>query len=144
MTTTMQRSFLVEQGTVDQAREAAQRIERRAALAVVPDGGQPVALPRELAALLEKIIATVSAGATVTVGAVPEELTTTEAAAQLGVSRTTLLKMVARGDIAAHKVGSHTRLRAKDVIAFRESQRAQRLAALAALRELDDEAGLDT
>lgn len=144
MTATLGRSIMVEQRAVDQAREAAQRIEQHNVLAVVPAGGQPAVLPRELAVLLEKIIATVSAGGTVTVGMVPAELTTTEAAAQLGVSRTTLLKMVARGEIAAHKVGSHTRLRTQDVREFRDRRKAQRLDALAQLRELDDEAGLDT
>ncbi len=144
MTAMLTRSILVEQREVDQAREAQRWIEHRDALAVVPEAGRPIKLPRELAALLEQIISTLSAGGTVTVGVIPEQLSTTEAAAQLGVSRTTLMKLIAAGEIASHKVGSHHRLLAKDVHALRESRRAHRLDALAQLRELDDEAGLDT
>lgn len=144
MTATLQRSIVVEQQAVEQAKEAERRIEHSDALAVLPASGQPVKLPRELADLLSQIISTVSAGGTVTVGMLPAELTTTEAAGQLGVSRTTLMKMIRRGDIEAHKVGSHARLHAENVQKFRKRRRAQQLAALSALRDLDEEMGLDT
>lgn len=75
---------------------------------------------------------------------IPEQLSSTEAAAQLGVSRTTPMKLIAAGEIEAHTLGSHHRLLAKDVLAFGERRRAQRLETLSQLRELDDEAGLGT
>ena len=144
MTETIQRPIMVEQSTVDQARAVRDRMIPTDALAVVPRSGKAVALPRELAEVLSRVIAAVSAGGTVTIGTVPPELTTTEAAAQLGISRPTLMKMIRRGEIPSHKVGSHTRLRTEDVRNHREQRKAARLAALADLRAMDNEVGLNT
>jgi excisionase family DNA binding protein len=57
--------------------------------------------------------------------AVPEELTTSTAAEQLGIPRTTLMKMIVRSEIPAHKAGSHTRPRTCDVMAFRSERQAR-------------------
>lgn len=75
----------------------------------------------------------------VSVSQMPDELTTTHAADLLGVSRPTLMKLVAGGKLPARKVGSHTRLSSVDVLRFREVRRAQRAAAFAELRALDEE-----
>lgn len=102
-------------------------------------------VPIELARLLAHVIEGIAEGRTMTVGTLPREITTTVAAAQLGVSRPTLMKMVAAGELPAHKVGSHTRLLTEDVLAFRrrrlERQRAELDELLALEDELEDEAG---
>lgn len=48
------------------------------------------------------------------------------------------MALVRAGEIPAHKVGSHHRLRASDVFAYRAARRDRERAALDALRELDD------
>ncbi|WP_367991553.1 helix-turn-helix domain-containing protein [Nocardioides eburneus] len=96
-------------------------------------------VPRELAGIIRQVLEAMASGGTVTVGSMPDELTTTVAAEQLGVSRTTLMKMINRGDIAAHKVGSHHRLKTADVRAFKRARLARQRAALAELRDLEDE-----
>lgn len=51
-----------------------------------------------------------------------EELTTTEAAALLGVSRPTLVGLLKQGKIAHHMVGSHRRVSRASLIVFKESR----------------------
>jgi excisionase family DNA binding protein len=69
----------------------------------------------------------------------PENLTTTAAASVLGVSRPTLMKMIKRHEIPAHKVGSHSRLRTEDVLAARTARRSKQRQAFDALRALEDQ-----
>ena len=103
--------------------------------------GESVSIPRELANMLRQVLQAVADGKTITIGTLPEELTTTVAAQQLGVSRPTLMKMISEGEIAAHKVGTHTRLKTSDVTAFRRERLARQRAAFDELRAIEDELG---
>ncbi|WP_182348042.1 helix-turn-helix domain-containing protein [Tomitella gaofuii] len=110
--------------------------------AVDPEGLQSL-VPAELARILSTVVQIVADGGTVTIGAMPEELTTTSAADLLGVSRPTLMKLIREGRIPAHKVGTHTRLGASDVLAFRDRKREQQRAALQDLRDFEESEGLE-
>ena len=123
-------------------REAAQMVEflersmptlgERVAMAGAPE------LTPDFADLLARVLREIADGHTVTVGSVPPELTTTVAAEQLGVSRTTLMTWVRTGELPSHKVGTHTRVKTADVVALRNRRvRAQR-AALEELLALED------
>ena len=101
------------------------------------------AVPPELASILTEVIRIVAAGGTVTLGSIPDELTTTNAADMLDISRPTLMKLIQSGEIPAHKVGSHTRLKANDVLAYRERMREQQRAAFRELRAFEDDEDLD-
>lgn len=104
-----------------------------------PPSGAGVALPRELSTLLTTVLDTIARGGTVTIGSLPDDVTTTTAAEMLGVSRPTLMKMIAKGDLPAHKVGSHTRLRSAEVLAFARARLARQRAAFDELVGLEDE-----
>jgi len=75
---------------------------------------------------------------TASVKTLPEELSTISAAEIVGISRPTLMKCIAEGELPATKVGSHTRVRTADVLALRDQRRAKRARAIADLRRLDD------
>lgn len=100
-------------------------------------------VPKELAGILPAVVRTVAAGGTVTIGSIPEELTTTSAAELLGISRPTLMTLVREGQIAAHKVGTHTRLDTADVLAYRDRLRNRQRVALQKLRDFEEAEGLD-
>ena len=100
------------------------------------------AVPPELARILTAVVAVVAAGGTVTIGSVPSEVTTTTAAQMLDISRPTLMKLIGEGEIPAHKVGTHTRLKSSDVIAYQERQRATQRAAFDDLRAFEDAEGM--
>lgn len=101
------------------------------------DGEITDRIPAEVGRILQQVLDAMATGGTVTVSSTPEELTTSSAAAILGISRPTLLKMVTDGKIPAHRVGSHTRFHAEDVMVERSQRRARERAAFEALRELE-------
>ena len=96
-------------------------------------------IPPDLGRIIQQVLGTMARGGTVTISSVPAELTTSAAAAILGTSRPTLMKMVADEAIPTHRVGSHTRFRTEDVIALRDARRQRERAAFDALRALEDE-----
>ena len=96
-------------------------------------------LPREIGRLLQEVLRAVATGSTVTVTTTPRVVTTSTAAAMLGISRPTLMKLVKHGEIPAHKVGTHTRLYSADVLDAKRARRARERAAFAALLELEDD-----
>lgn len=106
-------------------------------LAVESDKHQ-VSLPFELARILARVIEVMARGGSVTIGSVPEELTTTVAAELLGISRPTLMKMIRSDEIPSHPVGSHRRLKHGDVLAFKRARLEQQRQAFDELRALED------
>ena len=102
-----------------------------------------VSLPNELVGLVNRVLTAVARGERITVGTVPDELTTSVAATQLGISRPTLMKLLTAGEIPSHKVGSHTRVKTDDVVAFRKRRLEHQRAAFDELRALDEELGLE-
>jgi len=106
----------------------------------VERGDKHVEVPPALGRILQQVLETMAAGGTVTITSMPKELTTSTAAAMLGVSRPTILKMISDGRIPAHKVGSHHRLMTEDVQRELRTRRARERAAFLALRdELDED-----
>ncbi len=69
------------------------------------------------------------------------DLTTQEAADILGISRTYVVRLVDDAKIPAHLVGTHRRLRAADVLAYK-ARRDARLAGVDAIASADAAAGV--
>ncbi|MCB0975638.1 MAG: helix-turn-helix domain-containing protein [Actinobacteria bacterium] len=72
----------------------------------------------------------------------PENLTTEQAAAVLGVSRPAVIRLIDAGKLDAHLVGAHRRLTLGDVLAHREASAARRQAALDEMTQVAEELGL--
>lgn len=139
MTATVAReSLFASPRAQDQAHEISDRLDREAVQEerIVVAG---VELGDDILNLLHQIITIIGEGGTVTVGSMPEVITTTVAAELLGMSRTTLMKHVRNGDIPSTHVGSHTKLRRDDVLAFRKNRLQEQRAALDRLLALEDE-----
>lgn len=97
------------------------------------------AFPSELAKVIAEVVRAAANGQTITLSRLPDILTTTEAARQLGISRPTLMKKIERGEIASFKVGSHHRLHAQDVLQYRKSRMQELRDQFAELQKLDEE-----
>lgn len=141
-TTTLAReSLLATPRAQHQAHEISDRLERQTVEEeqVVIAG---IELGDDIRDLLHRIITIIGEGGTVTVGSMPEVITTTVAAELLGMSRTTLMKHVRNDDLPSFQVGSHTKLRRDDVLAFRKSQLRKQRDALDKLLALEDEFNL--
>lgn len=104
--------------------------------------GAQQALPETAARLLVKILSEIAKGNAVAVVPLKPELTTQEAAELLNVSRPHLIKLLERGQIPFHKVGTHRRLRLADVLAYKRKALEERKAILRELVELNQDMGL--
>lgn len=98
---------------------------------VGPDGKTQV-LPGSLYSFLCLLLADLKDGKSVTILQSEATLTTMEAAKILGVSRQFLIQEIEKGRIPYHMVGTHRRLYARDVLAFKSHRDASRR------KQLDD------
>jgi excisionase family DNA binding protein len=78
--------------------------------------GREVPLGQNLSQLIGHVIEGAANRGTITVRTMPQEVSTTVAAHELGISRPTLMKMIRAGVIPSHNVGSHARIRYEDVL----------------------------
>lgn len=99
---------------------------------------EQVTVPADLAQIIHNIVLAMASGDRISVATLPEELTTTVAAKQLGVSRPTLMKMINNDEIASYKVGTHHRLLAVDVEEYKRQRLQRQREAFDKLRELDE------
>ncbi len=137
-------TVFVEEGLREQAADllGGLAVGDAAGITIATEDGAETVLPADLSSFLAQVLRGLARGR-VSVVPLPDELTTTVAAELVGVSRPTLMKLVRTGELAAHQVGTHTRLRTADVLALRRSRARARRDALDALRDLDDEFGSD-
>ncbi len=111
-------------------------------------------LPAVAIRVLAKIIQEIAEGHAVVVHSVEEEdLTTSEAAEVLGMSRPTLINLLERGEIPYRRVGTHRRIRRSAVLEYGERMersephparpsREERLRGLQEMAETTDRLGL--
>ncbi|MBS0351425.1 MAG: helix-turn-helix domain-containing protein [Proteobacteria bacterium] len=96
---------------------------------------ESVTLPASALRLLVDILVQMAEGNAVSVIPIRAELTTQEAAELLNVSRPYMVTLAENGEIPYRKVGSHRRILAKDVLAYKVKIDEERLKTLAELSE---------
>jgi len=101
-----------------------------------------VELSRETAELMSRLIDARARGEEILLSPGNAEVTPTEAAALLGMSRPQVRKLMDRGLLEFRKVGTHHRVRVSSIRAFLESERPRRREALADLAALQNELDL--
>jgi excisionase family DNA binding protein len=106
---------------------------------IVGADGSRIELPASALEALRKVVEAMSRGESVTVIPHDKQLTSQEAADILFVSRPHLIKLLDRGDLPFHRVGTHRRIRIGDVLVYRERRDAEQRAALNELTRLSEE-----
>jgi excisionase family DNA binding protein len=124
----------------DRARRLLGALEHGAQL-VTADGPR-VELPEAVVAALSDVLEATAAGDDAIVVRTPDEISTEQAAAVLGVSRPTVVRMIDSGRLPAHMVGTHRRVQLRDLLAVRDASAKRRRAALDRMVEEAEELGL--
>lgn len=101
-----------------------------------------VALSRETAELMFRLIDARAQGEEIVVSPGNAEVTPTEAAVLLGMSRPQVRKLMDRGLLEFRRVGTHHRIRVASIRAFLEAERPHRREALTELAALQNDLGL--
>lgn len=108
------------------------------------DGELPaVSLPPNSLRLIAQVLGALSEGKAVTVVPAERELSTLEAANLLNVSRPFLIKQMEAKKLPYRLVGSHRRVTAEDLMAYRQKMHAGQADALKRLADNAAELGLD-
>ncbi|MFC7527616.1 excisionase family DNA-binding protein [Actinoplanes sp. GCM10030250] len=97
---------------------------------VISRGGAQVDVPLSAREVLTRIADVLASGRGVAIVPVDRELTTTEAAALLGVSRPTLIKLLEAGEIGYIRPSSSRRIPLEQVLAYRDRRAQTRRAIL--------------
>ena len=92
---------------------------REAEAKLIGTGGTTEILPNNLYSFLLRLLADLRAGHAVTILQSRHELTTVEASKILGMSRQYLIKLLEKGEIPFHLVGTHRRIYVRDVMTYK-------------------------
>lgn len=92
---------------------------REAEAKLIGTGGRTEILPNNLYSFLLRLLADLRAGHAVTILQSRHELTTVEASKILGMSRQYLIKLLEKGEIPFHLVGTHRRIYVRDVMTYK-------------------------
>jgi len=98
--------------------ETYEKLRDAEAKLIGPDGKTEI-LPNNLYSFLLRLLADLKAGQSVTILQGRHELTTVEASKILGMSRQFLVKLLEKGEIPFHLVGTHRRLYVRDVMTYK-------------------------
>jgi excisionase family DNA binding protein len=121
--------------------EMYERIREVQAKLVGPDGKTEI-LPNNIYSFLCRLLADLKAGNSVTILQSKAELTTVEAAKLLGMSRQFLVNLLSQGELPFHKIGTHRRLYARDVLAYKGKRDSSRRKILDDLAKAEFEEGI--
>lgn len=108
---------------------------------VGPDGRTQL-LPANLYSFLCQILGDLKEGKSITILQSNAELTTVEAAKMLSVSRQFLVQLLEQNQIPFHMVGTHRRVYARDLLAFKAKRDSARRKTLDDLARTEMENGL--
>jgi excisionase family DNA binding protein len=110
---------------------------------LVTSDGEELDVPPALFGLLVSVAEELGRGTGVSVLPLHRQLTTSEAAQLLNVSRPHVISLLERGELPFEKVGTHRRVRLADVLAYRQAQDRRRREALDDMVRQGEDLGLE-
>jgi excisionase family DNA binding protein len=110
----------------------------RVSLRTIEGDVEEITLPAGVARILQEVLEQVSQGQAVVVLPVKADLTTSQAAEIIGISRPFLVRLLEQGDIPFYRVGAHRRVRLQDVLAYTEELHRRRAILSELVREAQE------
>jgi excisionase family DNA binding protein len=136
-------SILLHEKEPESIAQLAQILSRESAQPkLVASNGEEIIIPESVCNILRQAVQAMASDEAVSIVRYNRELTTQQAADILNVSRPFLVKLLDEGAIPYIKVGSHRRIRFKDLIIYQEQRKVKRRKLLDQLIEMTEEAGL--
>jgi excisionase family DNA binding protein len=123
--------------------EAYGKLRKSGARLIGPDG-HARELPRSIDGFLERLRGDLMAKHPVAIIQANSTLTTVQASQLLGVSRQHLVNLLENGAIPFHKVGTHRRVYAGDLLRYKEKRDSRRRQAISDFAALEQDAYLDS
>jgi len=105
-----------------------------------PDGA-PIALSPALFQALREAVAILLRGDAVVISPVHRQLTTTEAADLLNISRQYLTRILERGELPFQLIGRHRRIKLSDLLAYKRKRETERRGIIRELTTQSEELG---
>lgn len=121
--------------------EIYRRLQKASPKLVGPDGKTQV-LPNNVYSFLCQLLADLTGGSSVTILQNDALLTTMEASKMLGMSRQFFVNLLTKGEIPFVKVGTHRRIYARDVLAYKAKRDAARRKILDDLARAEHDEGI--
>jgi len=112
-------------------------------LRLVNAAGESMEVPGQLVEVLAAAAGMFAHGEGVAIAAIERELSTTEAARLLGMSRPSLVRLLDTDQIPSRKVGTHRRVQLRHLLAYRRQRLVQQRQAYEDLMVEADALGLD-
>ena len=131
-TITPMEQVFISDNTVREAQRT--EVPQGASIFITTSDGKKISLSEDIQQMLLQTLSSVAASGEVSIGRIPEELTSTAAADILGISRPTLMKLARNGAIDSFKVRSHTRFTREAVFRAKAQRTAERKAAFSEFR----------
>ena len=104
--------------------------------------GDSITIPQTVTEVFRTVIDLMAQGKGISLIPVADEVTTTQAAEILNISRPYLMKLINNAQIPYHQVGTHKRILLKDLLEYKKLRNAKRQEGLQKLTELSQELGL--
>ena len=135
-------SLLLQEKEQESIAQLAQILSRESAQPkLVTSNGEEIQIPESVCNILRQAVQAMASDEAVSIVRHNRELTTQQAANILNVSRPFLVKLLDEGSIPYIKVGSHRRIRFKDLIIYREQRKVMRRQGLKELTQFLQEEG---
>mgnify|MGYP003385711913 CR=1 FL=1 len=142
--------FMPSESEVVMARETSRQLaphihgEENLKIRVVDDSGEneEIVLPKNAVRFLLDLLSQMGQGNALTLIPIHAELTTQQAADLCNVSRPFLVSAIEKGELHFKKVGTHRRIKFKDLMDYKKSMDGKRSEALDQLASLSQELGI--
>lgn len=143
--TTTKEDQKIAKSSILKLRKSSQKItstDRKYAKIKFQEKGEFLKIPKKALSLLFDILNNMAEGKSITIIPSDTELSTQQAADMLKVSRPHLVKLLEDGKIAFTKVGTHRRIKIRNLMDYQENLRKNRRKQLDALTEQAQELNL--